>query len=442
MKRKTPRLAIVIPTLDESERLPRILQDVERLDLDVEVVVSDGGSEDGTVDVARALSTAVIVGARGRARQLHAGAQATTAPWLLFLHADSRLPADARRALVDFLLHARENDFAHFGFALEGDEWFWRFIEFGQRLRERAYGLVYGDQGLIVHRSLYENVSGYPEWDVLEDVGLVDRLDHVGTRHRLESAIVTNPRRYEADGRWTRWLRNVWLITLFRLGVAPNSLAPSYPPREHTTAGVPARRGTGTEAIIVFAKAPREGQVKTRLAADIGAAEALRIYRQLGRGVVDRLRRAGRPITVYFTPSDGESDVRSWLGDADLAFRPQADGDLGQRMAAAFTEVLTTAAAACIVGTDVPGVDETSIERAFADLTDNDVVIGPAEDGGYYLLALRQIRTELFDSIPWSTETVCAETISRARDLGLVVGHIPVLADVDRGADVPAEMLS
>jgi glycosyltransferase A (GT-A) superfamily protein (DUF2064 family) len=87
-------------------------------------------------------------------------------------------------------------------------------------------------------------------------------------------------------------------------------------------------------------------------------------------------------------------------------------------------------------------VDETSIERAFADLTDNDVVIGPAEDGGYYLLALRQIRTELFDSIPWSTETVCAETISRARDLGLVVGHIPVLADVDRGADVPAEMLS
>jgi rSAM/selenodomain-associated transferase 2/rSAM/selenodomain-associated transferase 1 len=435
VSRRAPRLSVVIPTLDESEWLGALLGDIAELAGPHEVIVVDGGSTDGTVEIAIRAGAQVITSQPGRGLQLRAGVGATEGRWLLIMHADCRLPREARAALTDFLRDARDEDFAHFEFALEGKDAFWRFIEFGQRVRERMYGLVYGDQGLVVSRTLYDAVGGYAPWPVMEDVGMFNRLRRAGRGRRLGAPVVTSPRRYQGRGRWSQWMMNIGLITLFRLGVNPRRLARWYPADESRTA--PARPD---QAIVLFAKAPRLGFVKTRLARDVGQRRALEIYRALGSRVAKRMRRTGRRVIVYFTPADAENELRDWLGDSNLEFRPQCDGDLGARMVRAFEECLSGSISVCIVGTDVPGLVPSTLETAFDLLSGHDVVLGPAEDGGYYLVGLREPRSGLFDGVPWSTGSVFDVTHQRAAETDLTVAVVDRLADVDTVDDVPADL--
>lgn len=435
MSASPPRLSVIIPALDESDRLGLLLGDLAGLDIHHEVVVSDGGSGDRTVQIASAAGAQVEQGPPGRGRQLRAGVAASQAPWLLILHADSRLSSSARDAVTDFLREAQDHDFAHFEFALEGEETFWRFIEFGQRLRERLYGLVYGDQGLLVSRTLFDDVGGYAHWPVMEDVDLFDRLKRVGNARRLRAPLTTSPRRYDERGRWSQWLANVVLITLFRLGVDPHGLARWYPGRR--AHGSPRRVG---QTIILFAKAPRLGFVKTRLAKDVGDARALQIYRALGSRIAEVVRLTQRRVIVYFTPDDAETELRDWLGGAGFEFRPQGHGDLGKRMAAALEACLPECASACIAGTDIPGITPSTFDDAFDALAAQDVVLGPAEDGGYYLIGLSEPQPALFEDVPWSTDAVFDVTARRASAEGLSVAVIDRLADVDRVADVPPDL--
>ncbi len=432
-----PVLAAVVPTLDEARRLPGLLTDLGHLRISWELVVSDGGSTDGTVDLARQGGARVVTAPPGRASQLMAGARATAAPWLLFLHADSRVPTDAVGALEDFLHSAGEDEAAYFEFALEGDGRFWRFLERGQRLRERALGLVYGDQGLVVSRAAFDAVGGYPSWPIMEDVGILERLRKVSRIRRLPACVVTSPRRYEAEGRWFGWLRNASLIALYRLGVPPARLARWYPRDSREDLGAVEER----RALIVFAKAPRPGRVKTRLAADLGAQEAARVYRRLGRRVLDAVREGPYRTLVYYDPPDAEAEMRDWLGGESLEFRPQTGGDLGERMARAFEEALRDADRACIVGTDVPALRAALVVQALERLESADVVLGPAEDGGYYLMALSRPHPEIFRDVPWSTADVLGATLERTRRAGLRESLLPVLKDVDTAADLPAYLL-
>ena len=461
-----PALAAVVPTLDEARRLPGLLADLGHLRIPWELVVCDGGSTDGTVDLARQSGARVLTAPPGRASQLMAGARATAAPWLLFLHADSRVPTDAVGALEDFLASAGEDEVAYFQFALEGNGRFWRFLERGQRLRERALGLVYGDQGLVVSRAAFDAVGGYPSWPIMEDVGILERLRKVSRIRRLPACMVTSPRRYEAEGRWFGWLRNASLIALYRLGVPPARLARWYPrdgrperdrqspsgdrpasdtePRlDGRVPPLPEDRGGVEErrALIVFAKAPRPGRVKTRLAADLGAQEAARVYRRLGRRVLDAVREGPYRTLVYYDPPDAEAEMRDWLGGESLEFRPQTEGDLGERMVRAFEEALRDADRACIMGTDVPALRAALVVQALERLESADVVLGPAEDGGYYLMALSRPHPEIFRDVPWSTADVLGATLERTRRAGLRESLLPVLKDVDTAADLPAYLL-
>ena len=431
------RLAVVVPTLDESVRLPRLLQDLERLtDLVSEVIVADGGSEDDTVEIARSYGANVLEVTRGRGTQLLAGAGAADAEWIFFVHADCRLTDEAARALRRFLERASPQDFAHFSFALEGRGLFRRVIEAGQKVRERLGGLVYGDQGLVVSRSLYERVGGHPDWVLMEDVGVIDRLRSAGHRVRLDASLPTSSRRYAREGGVRAWLRNVTLMVRFRMGASPDRLAHSYRPHEEDR-----REGA---AVVVFAKAPVPGRVKTRLAADVGPKEATRIYRTIGLETVEALRGGPWSTHVYITPSTPEAlgAVREWLGTDGIAFRTQAPGDLGDRMSAAARETLRRAASMVIVGTDIPGLDAEAIRRALRALETSDVVLGPATDGGYYLIALNEPRPELFEDIPWSTSEVLTETTRAAERAGLSVSLLDPMTDVDTLADLPVAYLA
>jgi uncharacterized protein len=193
--------------------------------------------------------------------------------------------------------------------------------------------------------------------------------------------------------------------------------------------------------LLVFLKAPRPGQVKTRLAADIGAGEAARVYRALAERVLaqtapeagDTYRRL-----IFFSPADARDEIAAWLPGEDLV--EQAEGELGQRMVAAFAHAFASGAArAVLIGTDVPRLNREHVRQALTALEASPVVLGPATDGGYYLVALTARRPELFEGIAWSTDTVRAATLERAAELGLRVHLLEPLRDVDTAADLEAE---
>ncbi|MBI4540497.1 MAG: TIGR04283 family arsenosugar biosynthesis glycosyltransferase [Gemmatimonadetes bacterium] len=421
-------LAVVIPTLNEARTLPRLLEDLAGLDLATEIVVADGGSVDGTPAIAQEAGARVVRAPAGRASQLNAGAAAVAAPWLAFLHADTRLGREARDALSLWLRAADPRIAAVFGFRLDGDGWFWRLIEVGQRLRERIYRLPYGDQGLVISRQLFDAVGGYPALPLLEDVEMLRRVRRHGRLVGLPAPLVTSPRRYEREGRWRGWVRNAALVSLYFAGVAPERLARWYRPEP------PPRR-----VLLVFAKAPDPGRVKTRLAADLGAQAAAELYRTLGRRVFDQVRDGPYEVVVCYDPPSAEARVREWLAaPKHTRFEPQAGGDLGARLRDAFDAAFAGGASAvCAIGTDVPALDRAVVGRAFRTLASHDVVFGPALDGGYYLVGLAARRPELFHGIPWSTATVLEASRAAAGRLGLRIAELQPLADVDTPRDLP-----
>lgn len=195
-------------------------------------------------------------------------------------------------------------------------------------------------------------------------------------------------------------------------------------------------------ALVVFARAPELGRVKTRLAAAIGADAALACYRTLGARVVGAVAPSTAWRTVVaFTPAGARDATARWLGPA-ADYAPQADGDLGARMAAAIErEGAAGASRVAVVGTDCPDVDARVVAEAFARLDTADVVLGPALDGGYYLVAvhapLGRARA-LFEDVPWSAPDTLAVTLRRAEAVGLRVALLAPRRDVDTVEDLAA----
>lgn len=198
------------------------------------------------------------------------------------------------------------------------------------------------------------------------------------------------------------------------------------------------------DSLVVFARAPRPGQVKTRLARDLGEERALAIYRTLAELTLAMARASGVPVHVAHTPADAGDEMRRWLGD-DFVYEAQAQGDLGARMAAGIAgRIAAGAAHVVIVGTDCPGITPGTIHAALAALAVHDVVFGPATDGGYYLLAVHarhhELHARLFDDVPWSSERTLAISLARARDAGLAVALLGELRDVDTAEDWQAHL--
>src|SRR5437667_175501 len=192
----------------------------------LDVVVADGGSRDGTLAVAERAAARTLVGPAGRARQLNAGAAAARGEWLLFLHADARVPPAARRALLAAVVDAPVPQVAVFRFAIDLPAPWKRFIELGQALRQRLYHLPYGDQGLLIRRELFHATGGYADIEIMEDVEMIRRMKRRRVEIRaLSGALVTSGRRYRERGVLRTWLSNVMLIALYLLGVPPRRLA-------------------------------------------------------------------------------------------------------------------------------------------------------------------------------------------------------------------------
>ncbi|HJU88211.1 MAG TPA: TIGR04283 family arsenosugar biosynthesis glycosyltransferase [Gemmatimonadaceae bacterium] len=223
----SPRLSIIIPTLDEEHSVATLLNDLEGLGVDHEVIVVDGGSIDRTRAVAQQRGAKVIMTRAGRGYQLAAGAAIARGRILCFLHADVRLPGRTRQSLADEA-ETMTSGAAVFTLTINAEGRRFRLIERMANWRTRVLGLPYGDQGLLVARADYDAVGGYQDIKLMEDVAIVRALRRHSIVRLLDEKLLVSARRWRRDGVWRRTLGNWTLVTLYMMGFSPNVLARLY----------------------------------------------------------------------------------------------------------------------------------------------------------------------------------------------------------------------
>ncbi|WP_017306087.1 TIGR04282 family arsenosugar biosynthesis glycosyltransferase [Spirulina subsalsa] len=190
-------------------------------------------------------------------------------------------------------------------------------------------------------------------------------------------------------------------------------------------------------SLIIFTRYPEPGKTKTRLIPVLGATGAAEIQRQMTEHTLKQARcLSNLSLDIYFAGGN-PTLMAEWLG-SDLHYKPQSQGDLGQRMAEAFRQAFQEGQErVLIIGIDCPGLTQTILEQGFRALQHHDLVIGPAEDGGYYLIGLNRLIPELFQGIAWGTDRVFAQTGEIAQGLGCAIATLPQLPDIDTPQDLP-----
>lgn len=223
-----PVLSIIIPALDEAMSLPATLEALRPLrERGVEVIVADGGSADATAQQAKPLADRVIRAPRGRARQMNAGAVLARGEILLFLHADTRLPADADKVILQNLA-SRRRDWGRFDVRIAGRSRMLRVVSALMNLRSRLSGIATGDQAIFMRRGAFDSLGGFPNQPLMEDVEFSRRLRQLGPPLCLSERVTTAGRRWERDGVW----RTIFLMWRLRWqywrGVPAETLAKDY----------------------------------------------------------------------------------------------------------------------------------------------------------------------------------------------------------------------
>jgi rSAM/selenodomain-associated transferase 2 len=220
------RISVICPVLNEEKTIGDTLEALLPLKPD-ELIVVDGRSSDGTREICRKWGVEILTAPRGRAAQMNCGAARASGDVLLFLHADTRLPptafSDIRRALRDPRCVG-----GRFDVRLDGDHWMLRVIGAMISLRSRLSKVGTGDQGIFVRRARFEEMGGFPEIPLMEDIAFCRALKRLGVVACLKSKVITSARRWESDGVWRTIFRMWTLKSLYLLGVSPQRLKQFY----------------------------------------------------------------------------------------------------------------------------------------------------------------------------------------------------------------------
>jgi hypothetical protein len=189
--------------------------------------------------------------------------------------------------------------------------------------------------------------------------------------------------------------------------------------------------------LLVFTRAPRAGQVKTRLIPQLGSQGAADFHARLIRHCLQTVTRAGLcPVELWCAPSSHDPFFQACRERYGVVLHEQAQGDLGERMHKALASSLAQAEAVILIGTDIPSIEPADLDAAFQALQQGkDAVVGPAHDGGYYLIGLKQPHRQLFEAINWGTSTVFQATLARLQQFDMDWLCLRELADVDTPED-------
>jgi rSAM/selenodomain-associated transferase 2 len=220
------KISVIIPALNEASNLPQTLASV-RASHDTEVIVVDGGSQDATIEVAKAFQAKVIAAPPGRAMQMNWGAQAAAGDILLFLHADTRLPPqwDER---VQQTLNQPGVVAGAFHLAIEGEEPGLRWVEWGVGVRSRLFQMPYGDQAIFLTAKVFHGLGGFPDLPIMEDFELVRQLRRRGKVAVVPAAVLTSGRRWQQLGILRTTLINQVMVFGYLLGVSLQRLVYYY----------------------------------------------------------------------------------------------------------------------------------------------------------------------------------------------------------------------
>jgi rSAM/selenodomain-associated transferase 2/rSAM/selenodomain-associated transferase 1 len=422
-------LCIVMPVFNEGRMLTARLKALVPLrKRGVELVVVDGGSTDDTWAIASALADHVLLAPKGRASQMNAGAHNATAGTLIFLHADTHLPEGADQ-LIALALQAG-HDWGRFDVQIESTRGVLRGVARLMNQRSRLTGIATGDQAMFVKRAVFESLGGFADMPLMEDVELSTRLQRRGPPACISTPVITSGRRWEQHGVWRTITLMWWLRAAYFFGAAPDALARRY--------GYAPQPESATAATAIFARAPLPGLAKTRLIPALGPQGAARAQRRFTRNTLRvAVAAATGPVTLWCAPDADQRFFTALHRVSGVALQSQCDGDLGTRMQHACTQHFASQPdqPLLLIGTDCPVLAPGHLQAAARALRQHEVVIVPAEDGGYVLVGMRRLVPELFQRIDWSTVQVMSQTRERLTQAGATWLEMPTLWDVDEPAD-------
>ena len=387
---------------------------------DLEIIISDGGSNDNTREVCNCEKVIFKTSIKGRGCQLNDGAKFANGEILVFLHADTFLPDNAFELLDDFFNNDK-NSICRFLLSFDIDHWLLNF--YSPFSKYDSIFTNFGDSAIIVRKSFFNSLGGFENREIFEDDDFFSRTKRIQKITILQAKVISSARRFIQNGIIKQQLINLYLFMGYFAKAKPkfysklynNSL---YPKKD--------------AAIIVFLRYPTFGKVKTRIASTTTKEFALNFYKQCVNKLISEVRKISKTNKYIFYSEKSENEnVKKWLGKTFL-YSPQEGNLLGSRMKNAFQKVFSlNEEKIIIIGTDIPDLDSKIISDAINVLENNDIVIGPSKDGGYYLLGMKKMCNQLFEDIEFSTSTVYFQTISKIEKLGLQYSTLPQLQDID-----------
>lgn len=419
------KYSVIIPTLNEEAFIAKCIESTRYILSEAEIIIADGGSTDDTIKICKQYDVKIINSVKGRGQQLNDGAKAASGEILIFLHADTFLPENAFNLIDDFFANPKNKicrfllgfDFNHKILNL-----YTAFSKFDTLFTR------FGDSAIIIRKDFFNKLNGFENSEAFEDVDFLKRASQLSKVEILDDRVISSSRRFIQNGVIYQQLLNIYLFIGYLLKIKIQTLSKMYNQKTNKSK---------TDSVIIFLRYPRNGQVKTRLAKTTSSEFATNFYKACAENLVRITKKISSINRFAFFSNKAESEeIKSWLG-GKLFYAHQEGDDLGSRMKNAFEKVFSTGSQkVIIIGTDIPDLSKELICNAFNSLDTNDVVIGPSEDGGYYLLGVKKMHAKLFERIEYSTSSVLSETLARVKDLNLTYHLLPVLPDIDTEEDL------
>jgi rSAM/selenodomain-associated transferase 2/rSAM/selenodomain-associated transferase 1 len=421
------KYSVIIPVWNEEHNIIDCVDSIRKLNPDAEIIVSDGHSTDATLTIASLSGARTCLSRRGRGPQCNAGAAIARGDILVFLHVDTRLP-DHAFTLLEEAFSDLKTQFGVFRLTFDVRHWFLDMLPL--LVRPDLPFFRFGDQCFIIRRSFFLFLGGFPNLSLYEDVALARKASRYTRIHIFPDAVTTSARRFIRNGAVRQFFHDGVSLFRYLTGADPKKLAGNY---DNTN-------GRTSTALIAMARKPEPGKVKTRLARTVGAVTAAQVYRICAKIAFREMKKVRGSVNRYvFLAGDDRGGIGGHLNllSPSFYYMSQRGKDLGERLDHAFRTVFRHGVNQVIVmATDVPDISSEIMERAADCLDRHDIVLGPSPDGGYYLIGMDRFHEEFFLDIDWGTSRVLAQTLTIARRLGLSIGLLPELADIDNYNDL------